>query len=84
MENDFDHILNLNINASGNMVMCRYGKIFRGNKVQIAQAYGATGVLLFEDPTLTDSKFIYPNGEFLPGDGTQRGTLASRKISERL
>jgi len=58
-------------------VLCRLGKGSRGGKVRWASKYGAKAVLLYDDPlaaaTLADQ--IYPNGIFLPSDGTQRGSL---------
>lgn len=48
-------------------------------KIQFAQKYGAKGVLLFDDPLRSappqHDNYIYPNGEFLPKEGVQRGTL---------
>jgi hypothetical protein len=57
--------------------MCRYGFLFRGNKIRNAQMYGAKAVLLFDDPlngTNTPDK-TYPNDVFMPKEGTQRGTV---------
>jgi len=46
-------------------------------KIQFAEIYGATGVLLFDDRSASPilANYIYPNGEFLPRDGVQRGSL---------
>ncbi len=46
-------------------------------KVNIAQKFGASAVLLYDDPqrSAPNSDDIYPRGEFLPELGTQRGTL---------
>ena len=33
MEQDFEHLLKLGYNVTSHIVMCKYGKIFRGNKV---------------------------------------------------
>ena len=65
------------------MVLCRYGYSFRGNKIKNAQNYGAKGVLLFDDPFRNapkgTSNMLYPNGQFLPSDGTQRGTIYTKE-----
>jgi hypothetical protein len=41
--------------------------------------YGAKGVILYDDPKRVAPSIafdkIYPNGEFLPSQGTQRGSL---------
>ena len=43
----------------------------------IAEKFGASAVILFDDPKRCAPKSgrIYPNGEFMPETGTQRGTL---------
>jgi N-acetylated-alpha-linked acidic dipeptidase len=65
------------------MVMCRYGYSFRGNKIKNAQNYGVKGVLLFDDPFRNAPNgtihMLYPNGQFLPSDGTQRGTIYTKE-----
>ncbi len=57
----------------------RYGKIYRGNKVQNCQERGGVAVILYSDPDDvategTHSDDVYPNTFFLPGSGMQRGT----------
>ena len=62
--------------------LCKYGRVFRGNKVHTAEKYGAKAVLLYDDPfrgapsinNMTNPN-IYPNGECMPKFGTQRGTI---------
>lgn len=34
----------------GKIVLCRYGGIYRGDKIQLAQDRGAIGVILYSDP----------------------------------
>ena len=57
-------------------------------KVQLAERYGAKGVLIYSDPfnsaTTNHKNYIYPDGEFLPKDGTQRGTLACTDLILKL
>lgn len=63
--------------------LCKYGHVFRGNKVSTAQKYGARAVILYDDPyrgapsdtNTTDNTNIYPHGELMPEFGTQRGTI---------
>ena len=76
-QEDFDVLQNRNINVTNSIVMCRYGLIFRGNKVQNAYLNGAKAVLLFDDPLsgASSPNNTYPNNIYLPKDGTQRGTL---------
>lgn len=79
LEDDFEHLKSNGISTNDKIVICKYGKVFRGNKIQIAEIYNAAGVILYDDPArsapLIASDKIYPNGDFLPGEGTQRGSL---------
>ncbi|XP_016398476.1 glutamate carboxypeptidase 2-like [Sinocyclocheilus rhinocerous] len=67
----------LGINCSGKIVISRYGKIFRGNKVKNAMLAGAKGIVLFSDPAdyCADGVEPYPDGWNLPGGGAQRGNV---------
>ncbi|XP_071962718.1 N-acetylated-alpha-linked acidic dipeptidase 2-like [Antedon mediterranea] len=67
-----------NIDLKGKLVIARYGKIFRGSKVQLAEAAGAKGVILYSDPddyASEEAKDVYPNDWWLPGSGAQRGNV---------
>ncbi|XP_053398009.1 N-acetylated-alpha-linked acidic dipeptidase 2-like [Mercenaria mercenaria] len=69
---------NKSINVSGKIVFARYGKIFRGDKVHLAEKRGAIGVVLFSDPedvTDGDINQVYPKDWWLPPSGAQRGTV---------
>ncbi|XP_073868716.1 glutamate carboxypeptidase 2 isoform X3 [Macaca fascicularis] len=67
----------MKINCSGKIVIARYGKVFRGNKVKNAQLAGATGVILYSDPAdyFAPGVKSYPDGWNLPGGGVQRGNI---------
>ncbi|XP_029458155.1 putative N-acetylated-alpha-linked acidic dipeptidase isoform X1 [Rhinatrema bivittatum] len=67
----------LRVNCTGKIVIARYGKIFRGNKVKNAQLAGAKGLILFSDPADYSAPGVepYPAGWNLPGDGVQRGNV---------
>jgi N-acetylated-alpha-linked acidic dipeptidase len=52
----------------------------RGNKVQNAYENGCVGAIIYSDPVDvapegTDSANVYPNKQWLPGTGMQRGSL---------
>lgn len=68
---DFDELVKININVTGKIVLCKYGKIFRGNKVKFAEMYGAKGCIIYDDPKRSagNGDHIYPNGDFLPDSG---------------
>lgn len=75
---DFDLLEERGIDVTGHIVMARYGKIFRGNKVKHAQERNATGIILFSDPRDValegvEPEDVYPNSFWLPGSGMQRG-----------
>jgi N-acetylated-alpha-linked acidic dipeptidase len=76
---DFEALQNRSLSVKDKIVLCRYGGIFRGNKVMNGQVYGAKAVLIFDDPIRSAPKEardqIYPNGQFLPKDGVQRGSI---------
>ncbi|XP_077396486.1 N-acetylated-alpha-linked acidic dipeptidase 2 [Festucalex cinctus] len=67
----------MGINVTGKIVIVRYGKIFRGNKVKNAMLAGAKGLILFSDPAdySADGVKPYPEGWNLPGGGAQRGNV---------
>ncbi|KAM6157881.1 N-acetylated-alpha-linked acidic dipeptidase 2 isoform 2-T2 [Rhynchocyon petersi] len=67
----------MNINCTGRIVIARYGKIFRGNKVKNAMLAGAIGIILYSDPADYTAPGVepYPKGWNLPGTGAQRGNV---------
>ncbi|XP_063350290.1 N-acetylated-alpha-linked acidic dipeptidase 2 isoform X1 [Pelmatolapia mariae] len=67
----------MGINVTGRIVIVRYGKIFRGNKVKNAMLAGAKGIIMFSDPAdyWADGIQPYPDGWNLPGRGAQRGNV---------
>ncbi|KAF5926063.1 hypothetical protein HPG69_010085, partial [Diceros bicornis minor] len=67
----------MNINCTGKIVIARYGKIFRGNKVKNAMLAGAMGIILYSDPADYFAPGVqpYPKGWNLPGTAAQRGNV---------
>uniref|UniRef100_A0A673BUD0 Glutamate carboxypeptidase 2 n=1 Tax=Sphaeramia orbicularis TaxID=375764 RepID=A0A673BUD0_9TELE len=67
----------MEIDVTGKIVIVRYGKIFRGNKVKNAMLAGAKGIIMFSDPAdyCADGVQPYPDGWNLPGGGAQRGNV---------
>uniref|UniRef100_A0A8C0BNN7 PA domain-containing protein n=1 Tax=Buteo japonicus TaxID=224669 RepID=A0A8C0BNN7_9AVES len=67
----------MGINCTGKIVIARYGKIFRGNKVKNAILAGARGIILYSDPAdyCAPGVDAYPDGWNLPGGGAQRGNV---------
>jgi len=75
---DFEFLAANDISVEGKIVLVRYGKIFRGGKVMVAQKYNASGVIIYSDPQ--DDGFaageVYPDGPWRPADGVQRGSVS--------
>ena len=73
---DFERLAQLGISVKGSIVLVRYGESFRGTKVYTAQQFGAKGVLLYTDPTDSDTKgaLPYPAGPNPPPTAVQRGS----------
>lgn len=50
----------------------------------MAENYGVKAVIIYDDPVNSvpgnQNDYIYPNGEFLPDQGTQRGSTMLCKI----
>ena len=76
-EEDFRALRQHGTNVRGKIVLARYGQIFRGVKVRLAEENGARGVLLFSDPS--DDGYArgdaYPNGPWRPATAVQRGSV---------
>ncbi|GAB1611169.1 N-acetylated-alpha-linked acidic dipeptidase 2-like isoform X1, partial [Argonauta hians] len=72
---------NHSIDFSGCIVIARYGKIFRGDKLKIAAKFNASGMILYTDPydfnLNEDSNETYPKNWWLPKQGVQRGTVGA-------
>ncbi|KAK3092472.1 hypothetical protein FSP39_003224 [Pinctada imbricata] len=69
---------NKSIDVTGKIVLARYGKIFRGDKVAQAERYGARGIIIYSDPADyddSDTSHVYPDDWWLPDSGVQRGTV---------
>ncbi|XP_070538244.1 putative N-acetylated-alpha-linked acidic dipeptidase [Ptychodera flava] len=66
----------LGIDLNGTIIIARYGKIFRGDKVFNAMDFGAASIILYSDPEdiAPAGEKPYPDGIFLPETGVQRGT----------
>jgi N-acetylated-alpha-linked acidic dipeptidase len=74
---DFQKLAALKIDLHGKIVLARYGQNFRGVKAQLAQQYGAAGVILYSDPADDGSQrgAAYPAGPWRPDTGVQRGAI---------
>src|SRR5262249_6063263 len=61
---DFEALAKMGVSVKGRIVLVRYGNMFRGLKVRLAEERGAIGVLIYSDPA--DDGYakgdIYPTG----------------------
>ena len=79
----------LGVDVKGKICMARYGKLYRGNKLQHCQDAGGIGLILFSDPADvalhgTEPENVYPNTFFLPGSGIQRGSAKAGEKGDAL
>lgn len=85
---DFDYLTeNLTLALSGKILIARYGKIYRGDKVYNAQKAGAAGIILFTDPadTAIDGwNRVYPETWWMPPSGVQRGSVIHTMVGDPL
>ncbi|KAJ7228374.1 hypothetical protein GGX14DRAFT_692427 [Mycena pura] len=78
---DYDELVENDVNLTGAIVICRYGAIFRGLKVKGGQELGAAGVLIYsdlrDDGTVTEKNgyLAYPHGPARNGNSVQRGSV---------
>ena len=79
---DFKYLKERNVSVGGHIVICRYGKIYRGQKVGFAELENAIGVLIYSDPQ--DDGYYqgqpYPGGPARPESGGQRGSYARSQV----
>ncbi|PIK40106.1 hypothetical protein BSL78_23044, partial [Apostichopus japonicus] len=76
---DFVQLLYENVTVEGNIAICRYEKIYRGDKAKNAARFGAVGLILYTEPNFLAQVYgfpTYPDGIYLPDTGIQRGSIA--------
>ncbi|XP_066938487.1 putative N-acetylated-alpha-linked acidic dipeptidase isoform X1 [Macrobrachium rosenbergii] len=77
-EQDFDFLESKSVDLTGKIIIARYGKIYRANIAEMAEARGAVGVVLFSDPIDYSPEgldFVYPNSYFMPPSAAPFGTV---------
>lgn len=74
-QEDFDAIAAIDL--TGKIVVVRYGEIFRGNKVQLAQRRGAAAVIIVHDPNIVGFAKgpVFPAGPWATNYTVQRGSV---------
>jgi N-acetylated-alpha-linked acidic dipeptidase len=75
---DFQKLADMKIEVRGKIVLARYGQNYRGVKAQLAQQYGAAGLILYSDPADDGWRRgpVYPAGPWRPDTSVQRGAVS--------
>lgn len=77
---DYDDLVKVNVSLKGKIAIVKYGRNFRGIKVQRAQELGMVGVIMYTDPgedgNITEAKGYkpYPEGPAMNPSSVQRGS----------
>ncbi|XP_064642065.1 N-acetylated-alpha-linked acidic dipeptidase 2-like isoform X2 [Lineus longissimus] len=76
---DFKNLKDNKITVKGKIVLMRYGRTFRGDKIEQVEQQGAIGAILYTDPSdyAKDMTEVWPNGWWIPGDAVQQGNVRS-------
>lgn len=82
LSSDFAYLkFEKNVSFEGKIVLAKYGRSGRGNKVRMAEEFNASGILIYGDPQqyapVPSQKF--PFGRWLSDDGVQRGSIIGGK-----
>jgi N-acetylated-alpha-linked acidic dipeptidase len=74
---DFERLKSLGVEVRGAIALARYGKCYRGIKVDLAAQYGCSAVLLFSDPEEDGPAKgpVWPEGPWKPDWDAQRGSI---------
>jgi N-acetylated-alpha-linked acidic dipeptidase len=76
---DYARLAAAGIDVRGKVALARYGRSYRGVKVELAAEHGCAGILLFNDPAGDgDAKGpTWPEGPWKPDTEAQRGSISS-------
>jgi N-acetylated-alpha-linked acidic dipeptidase len=81
LREDYAQLERMGVSVKGAIVIIRYGKLWRGGKVELAAEQGALGALIYSDPH-EDGYFqgpTYPSGPWRSADAVQRGSVLNGK-----
>ena len=75
---DFERLKAAGIELTGTIALARYGRDYRGIKVDLAARYGCVAALLFSDPAEDGSGKgpVWPEGPWMPDWEAQRGAIS--------
>jgi len=74
---DFERLKALGLELSGTVALVRYGRAYRGIKVDLATEFGCAAVLLYSDPASDGAQkgATWPEGPWKPEHEAQRGSI---------
>jgi N-acetylated-alpha-linked acidic dipeptidase len=74
---DFERLRAAKVELKGAIALARYGKAYRGVKVQLAEEFGCVGVLLFTESSEDGGEKgpVWPKGPWKPDWDAQRGSI---------
>ena len=77
LREDFERLKSLGVDVRGCVALARYGKCYRGIKVDLATQYGCSAVLLFSDADEDGPEKgpTWPEGPWKPDWEAQRGSI---------
>ncbi len=75
---DFERLSGQGVALAGTVALVRYGKSYRGVKVDLASEFGCAAVLLFNDPAEDGPAKgpTWPDGPWKPDTVAQRGSIS--------
>ncbi len=78
LRSDFERLIASGVDPRGCIALARYGGSYRGIKAQLAQEFGCSGLLLFNDPAQDGAAKgeVYPRGPWKPDWAAQRGSIS--------
>ncbi|KAG7447447.1 Zn-dependent exopeptidase [Guyanagaster necrorhizus] len=78
---DYDELVAAGVDFTGKIIIARYGKVYRGLKIELGEALGAVGALIYSDPrddgfvTVENGYAPYPSGPARNPSSVQRGSV---------
>jgi len=75
---DFERLQAAGVELRGTIALMRYGRCYRGIKVDMATRFGCSGALLFSDPADDGATKgpVWPDGPWKPDWDAQRGSIS--------
>ena len=72
---DWERLAAQEVDVRGTIALVRYGRAYRGIKVDLAERAGCVGVLLFSEGDGPEKGAVWPEGPWKPDHEQQRGSI---------